>query len=401
MTQLRALILTILLTSAGASAEDWPQFRGPSGQGISSAKDVPIKWSTNENVAWKKDIPGQGWSSPVLVGGKIYLTSAMVEGNAPTSLRTICVDAKSGEILWNKEVFHRGPVQSIKHEKNSYASPTPIVTNDRIYVHVGHLGTAALDLAGNVLWTQTNLSFMSVHGNAGSPILLNGMLIFNCDGARNPFIVALDANSGEVKWKTPRNTPSRALFSFSTPLAIDVDGATQIVSPASGIVAAYEPAHGNEIWRVGYGLGYSVGPRPIYTNGLVLLSSGFDNPVGYAIDPKGANGDVTETKVAWKERKAAPCTPSIVAVGHEAYWVSDNGIAACADAKSGTIHWSHRLGGNFSASPGAAEGRGYFQNETGEGFLVKATKTFELLSGKDLGGRSLASALGMGGGNFF
>src|SRR2546430_7227576 len=233
MTQLRALILTILLTSAGASAEDWPQFRGPSGQGISSAKDVPIKWSTNENVAWKKDIPGQGWSSPVLVGGKIYLTSAMVEGNAPTSLRTICVDAKSGEILWNKEVFHRGPVQSIKHEKNSYASPTPIVTNDRLYVHFGHLGTAALDLQGNVLWTQTNLSFMSVHGNAGSPILLDGMLIFNCDGAKNPFIVALDVKNGQVKWKTPRNSPSRALFSFSTPLAIELNGATQIVSPAS------------------------------------------------------------------------------------------------------------------------------------------------------------------------
>src|SRR5438445_2733682 len=226
MKQIRASILALLLISAPALAEDWPQFRGPTGQGVSTAKNVPIKWSATTNVVWKKEIPGQGWSSPVLLDGKIYLTTALAEGNIPMSLRALCVDPKSGEILWNKEVFHRATVPSIKHDKNSFASPTPIVTSDRLYVHFGHLGTAALDLAGNVLWTQTNLSFMSVHGNAGSPILLSGMLIFNCDGARNPFIVALDANGGEVKWKTPRNTPSRALFSFSTPLAIDVDGAT-------------------------------------------------------------------------------------------------------------------------------------------------------------------------------
>ena len=303
----------------------------------------------------------------------------------------MCLDANSGETLWNKEVFHRAAVPSIKHDKNSFASPTPIVTADRLYVHFGHLGTAALDLQGNILWTQNNLSFMSVHGNAGSPILLDGMLIFNCDGAKNPFIVALDVKNGQVKWKTPRNSPSRALFSFSTPLAIELNGATQIVSPASGIVAAYEPENGKEIWRVDYGLGYSVVPRPVYTNGLVLLSSGFDNPVIYAIDPKGANGDVTATHVAWKERKAAPCTPSIVAVGDEAYWVSDSGIAACADIKIGKIHWSHRLGGNFSASPVAAEGRIYFQNENGVGFVVKAAKDFELISENDLQERSLAS----------
>jgi outer membrane protein assembly factor BamB len=324
----------------------------------------------------------------------------MAEGNIPTSLRALCIDPKSGQILWNKEVFRPAAIASIKHEKNSFASPTPIVTSDRLYVHFGHLGTAALDLEGNIVWTQTELSFFSVHGNAGSPMLLDGMLILNCDGARNPFIVALDAKTGQVRWKTPRNTPSRAMFSFSTPLAIDVDGTTQIVSPASGIVAAYEPKAGKEIWRVGYGPGYSVVPRPIYTNGLLLLSSGFDNPVVYAIDPKGAKGDVTETKVAWKERKAAPCTPSIVAVGDEVYWVSDNGIAACVDAKTGKIHWSHRLGGNFSASPVTAEGRVYFQNETGKGFVVKAGKTFELLSENDLGERSLASYCVMDGAVF-
>ena len=383
--------LIILLMCAALRAEDWPQFRGPTGQGISEAKNLPTKWSASENVIWKKELPAKGWSSPVLMGGKIYLTGALEENGVPISLRAICVDAASGNILWDKEVFHRPAVPSIKHEKNSYASPTPIVTSDRLYVHFGHLGTAALDLAGNILWTQTKLSFMSVHGNAGSPALAKDLLVFNCDGARNPFIVALNAKSGEVKWQTPRNTPIKAMFSFSTPLAIELEGKTQIISPASGLVAAYDPADGREIWRVLYGLGYSVVPRPIYTNGLLLLSSGFDNPVVYAIDPKGAKGNVSDTHVKWRERKSAPATPSIVALGDEAYWVSDGGIAACADVLSGKIHWSHRLGGNFSASPVAAEGRIYFQNESGVGFVVKAGKTFELISENDLEERSLAS----------
>jgi outer membrane protein assembly factor BamB len=387
---LRIIVASFLLADI-AAAEDWPQFRGPTGQGISNAKNVPTKWSASENVLWKKEMPGEGWSSPVLAGGKIYLTSAMLENGIPISLRAVCVDAKSGNILWDKEVFHRPAVPSFKHEKNSYASPTPIVTDDRLYVHFGHLGTAALDLAGNIIWTQTNLSFLSVHGNAGSPILLNNLLIFNCDGAISPFIAAVDTKSGDVKWRTPRKSPIKAMFSFSTPLAIEVQGKTQIISPASGFVGAYEPADGHEIWRVLTGLGYSVVPRPIYTNGLLLLSSGFDNPVVYAIDPTGAKGDVTDTHVRWRERKSAPATPSIVALGEEAYWVSDGGIAVCADVKSGKIHWSHRLGGNFSASPLAAEGRIYFQNESGKGFVVKAGKTFELISENDLEERSLAS----------
>jgi len=400
MRHVATIICATLLLAMAALAEDWPQFRGPTGQGISNAKNLPTKWSASENVAWKKEIPGEGWSSPVLAGGKIYLTSAMLEGNIPVSLRALCIDPNSGDILWNKEVFHRAAVPSIKHDKNSFASPTPIVTSDRLYVHFGHLGTAALDLAGNILWTQTTLSFPSVHGNAGSPALLDQLLIFNCDGARNPFIVALDANSGQVKWRTPRNTPIKAMFSFCTPLAIEVDGRTQIISPTSGLVAAYDPADGREIWRALTGLGYSVVPRPIYTNGLILISSGFDNPVVYAIDPKGAKGDVTATHVKWKERKSAPCTPSILAVGDEVYWVSDGGIAACADTKTGKIHWSHRLGGNFSASPVAAEGRIYFQNETGKGFVVKAGKDFELISENDLEERSLASYCVMDGAIF-
>ena len=376
-----------------AAAADWPQFRGPSGQGVSDAADVPIKWGADKNVAWKVAVPGRGWSSPVLSAGKVYLTTAVQGGGAAAvSLRAICLDAADGKVVWDVEVFRpdRGKASAV-HTKNTPASSTPVVTKDALYVHFGHMGTAKLDLSGKVQWRQTSLVYPPVHGNGGSPALVGDLLVFNCDGASDPFVVALDAGSGEVRWKTPRNTPARSKFSFSTPLAIEVDGRTQIVSAASGFVGGYEPASGKELWRVRYGQGYSVVPRPAYANGMLYVSSGFDAAVLYAIRPSGAKGDATQTHVAWTARKGAPNTPSPLVVGGEVYMIADAGVATCADAKSGAVHWSERLDGNFSASPVFAEGRVYFQNEAGVGYVVKAGKKFELLAENDLGERSLAS----------
>jgi outer membrane protein assembly factor BamB len=176
------------------------------------------------------------------------------------------------------------------HSKNSPASATPVVTADRLYVHFGHMGTAALDLSGKVLWRQTSVTYPPVHGNGGSPVLVGGLLVFNCDGAKDPFVAALDAGSGEVRWKTPRDTPAKSKFSFSTPLVIEVEGRAQLVSAASGFVGGYDPADGRELWRVRYGEGYSVVPRPVYSHGLLFVSSGFDSPVLYAIRPAGRRG---------------------------------------------------------------------------------------------------------------
>jgi outer membrane protein assembly factor BamB len=253
------------------------------------------------------------------------------------------------------------------------------------------MGTAVLDLSGKVLWRQTSIKFPPVHGNGGSPVLAGQLLIFNCDGANSPFLIALDAATGQIKWKTPRNGSAKKNFSFSTPLLIEVDGATQLISPASGFVGAYNPDTGHELWRVRYGDGYSVVPRPVFAQGLIFVSSGFDSPIAYAIKPQGANGDVTDTHIAWTARKAAPCTPSMLVVGEEIYMISDNGIATCSDAKTGKNHWSHRLEGGFSASPVYADGKIYFQNETGVGTVIKAGKTFEQLAENDLGEKSLAS----------
>jgi outer membrane protein assembly factor BamB len=376
-----------------ASETEWPEFRGPTGQGLSAAKDVPVQWNATDNVTWKTEIPGRGWSSPVLSKGRLYLTSAVApENGSDIALHALCIDAADGRILWNTEVFRPDPASAAAmHRKNSPASPTPIAGTDRLYVHFGHMGTAALDYEGKVLWRQTSLSYSPVHGSGGSPLMFGDELIFSADGGKDPFVVALDTASGEVRWKTPRNTRSKKPFSFSTPLAIEVAGKPQVISPGSGFVGAYDPADGRELWRVTYGEGYSVVPRPVFAKGLLFVSSGFDQPVAYAINPEGASGDATSSGVVWTNRKGAPCTPSMLVVGDELYFVSDGGIATCADARTGKVYWTERLGGGFSASPVAAEGRIYFQNESGVGFVLKSGPSFELLAKNDLGEATLAS----------
>ena len=386
--------VVVLCLSAVARARDWPQFRGPDGQGHSEAANVPVRWGPAENVAWSVPVAGRGWSSPVVAGGRVYLTTAVDAGGGKDelSLRALCLDAADGRRLWDVEVLRAGAGKAgAMHQKNSPASSTPLVSGDTLFVHFGHMGTAALDLSGNVRWRQTGITYPPVHGNGSSPALAGDLLVFTCDGASDPFLAALDARTGAPRWKAPRNSPARSKFSFATPLVIDVDGKRQIVSPASGFVGGYDPADGREIWRVRYGEGYSVVPRPVYAHGLLYVSSGFDTATLYAIRPSGARGDVTDSHVAWRIRKGAPLTPSPLVVGDEVYFVSDTGIATCADAKTGTVHWSERLDGNFSASPVYADGKVYFQNEAGAGFVVKAGKAYQLLAENDLGERSLAS----------
>lgn len=385
-------VALLLVTPLAIAADAWPQFRGPGGQGISDARNVPVEWSDTKNVAWKVELPGKGWSSPVLSAGRLYLTAAVGEHSSGATLHALCVDAKDGRIMWNTEVFRPSTEQTTAmHRKNSLASGTPVVTNDRLFVHFGHMGTAALDLNGKVLWRHTDLNYSPVHGNGSSPILVGDAVVFSADGNKDPFIAALDAGSGKLKWKTPRNSPARKQFSFSTPLAITIGTATQIISPASGFVGSYDPKTGSELWRVKYGEGYSVIPRPVFAHGLLFVSSSYDKATLLAIRPEGARADATESHIAWTHAKGVPHSASMIVIGDELYFVSDAGIASCADARTGKNHWSERLGGNFSASPVAAEGRIHFQNETGTGYVVKAAKTFELLGKNELGEPTLAS----------
>lgn len=387
---LACLLMSCFVTAA--FGQDWTEFRGPTGQGIFSKGSLPTEWSDTKNVVWKQPIAGAGWSSPILLAGRIYLTTSVPteDGKKDLSLRAVCLDAKSGKPIWDQEVFRPDAKQVVKiHGKNNHASPTPLTDGKRLYVHFGHLGTAALDLDGKILWKKT-MSYQPVHGAGGSPILTDDAVVFSCDGGNQQFVVALDRATGNELWKTPRKATSERKFAFSTPLLITVGGQAQIISPGAGAVCAYDPKTGNEIWRVRYAEGYSVIPRPVFGHGLLFLSSGYNSPVIYAIRPDG-KGDVTDTHVAWKLLKGAPHTPSLLLVGDELYAVSDNGLASCIDAKTGKPHWQERVEGGYSASPLYADGKVYFQNEAGLGTVVKASKQFEKLADNNLRERTLAS----------
>lgn len=374
-------------------AGEWPEFRGPSGNGVSDARNVPIRWSATEHVAWKTPIPGVGWSSPILSRDRIFLTTAVSQGDGQAiSLRVLCLDLADGHIVWDVEVLRPEPSDAKQiHTKNSLASPTPVIVGDRLFAHFGHMGTVALDRNGKLLWQQTEIDYSPVHGNGGSPLAIGDLLVFSCDAAEDPFVVALDQGTGDVRWRTPRNTPAKQTFSFSTPLSIEIDGEQQIISPGSGFVAGYAPSDGRELWRARYGSGYSVVPRPVFAHRLLFVATGYDRPKLLAIDPVGAAGDVTDSKIVWSLERGAPLTPSPIVVGDELYVVSDNGVATCLDARSGKKYWSERLGGSFSSSPVEAEGRLYFQNEAGVTSVVVASTSFELMSRNDLEERSLAS----------
>jgi len=388
--------LVLMIGSLGtvfAIGEDWPEFRGPEGQGHSKVKGLPVEWSDTKGIAWKQAIPGLGWSSPVVVGGKIFLTTAVPDGNEPAghSLRVLGLEAATGRVLWNVEVFTQDGANAPKiHGKNSHASPTPIVRDGRVWVHFGHQGTACLSDSGDIIWRNRELQYSPVHGNGGTPTLVRDTLVFSCDGADNPFVVALDAKSGAVRWKTPRVSDAPKKFSFATPLAIESEGKTLVISSGSNSVGAFDLGTGEQVWSVRY-QGYSVIPRPVFANGLIYLSTSYDSPSVLAIRP-GGKGDVTDTHVAWTVKKGAPHAPSLLAIDKEIYMVSDRGVATCLDALTGEEIWQERLGGNFSASPLYADGKIYFQNETGETFVVRAARTYELLAKNQLANaRTLAS----------
>lgn len=381
--------IIVLAAVAVSVAADWPQFRGPTGQGIAAVTTLPTEWSPTKNIPWKTPVPGEGWSSPILWKERIYLTTAVAGKNdGNLSLRALCFDAHNGRVLWNTEVITASPVKG--HQKNSHASPTPVTDGERLYVHFGPYGTAALDLRGAVLWRNTNLKYSSVHGNGGSPVLVENALIFSADAADNPAIIALNKANGFLLWRTQRRSDARQKFSFSTPLAIGVSGRSELISPASGAMFAYDPRTGRELWQVRYGGGYSVIPRPVFGHGLVFVSSGFDRPSIYAVRP-GGTGDVTETRVEWSIAKGAPNTPSPLLVEDELYFVSDGGIMSCVDAKTGKQHWQERVGGNHSASPVFGAGKIYVQSEEGAATVLKAGRTFSVLARNDLKERTLAS----------
>jgi outer membrane protein assembly factor BamB len=371
--------------------QDWTQFRGSTGQGVSDEQGLPLQWSESRNVRWKVAIPGSGWSSPAILGDRIWLTTATEEGK---SLRAICVDRNSGALLQNVELFRRKSAWKI-HAKNSYASPTPVLEGDRVYLHFGAMGTACITQSGQIVW-KTQLEYDNgQHGPGGSPVLYENLLILSCDGQDIQFVLALDKLTGKVRWKRFRE----GYQAYTTPLVVRLPEGDQLISPGAFRAIAYEPRTGKEIWQVKYGEGFSNVPRPVFGLGLVFICTGFQQPALLAVRPDG-RGEVTKSHITWTLKRGVPLTPSPLLVGEEIYLISDNGIATCLDARTGKEHWQVRIGGNHSASPVYADGRIYFLSEEGESAVIAPGKQFKALARNELDGEMLAS-MAVSGGSIF
>jgi outer membrane protein assembly factor BamB len=401
--------------AAPEAAEVWPQWRGPEGQGHASlAHDLPVTWSETEHVAWKTPLPGRGWSSPVLDATHAWMTTAIeseateadkaqrlagaknpqpLQVSGPVTMRALCVDRETGRLVHDIELFTAREPQPI-HSLNSYASPSPVLAGGRLFCHFGDYGTACVDTASaHVAWVNHDLRLNHENGPGSTPVVWGDLLIVHCDGSDVQYIVALDQATGRIVWKTPRsgelNDNPDLKKAYGTPLIISLDGREVLLSPAADWVYGYDPATGRELWRVNYGvLGFSVVPRPVTAEGLAFLSTSFMKPEMLAVR-LGDGG--SQPEIVWRQSKGAPTMSSPLVVGEELYVVSDKGIMTCLDIHSGEVHWTSRLGGNFSSSPLFADGRIYVGNRDGATFVIKPGKAYELLATNQLDGRIFAT----------
>lgn len=367
----------------------WLQFRGTIGDGVTQVVELPTSWSATENIGWRCELPGEGWSSPVVQDDRIYLTAAIELGSGERELALLVVDAKSGQQVSRTKIFTEPAASPKIHGKNSHASPTPILAGDRLFLHFGHQGTACVKLNGEIVWSNDKLSYPPVHGNGGSPVLVGKALIFSQDGAEQAKVVALNADTGDSLWETTREVDASKKFSFCTPLVLERAGKSQVILPGSNVVQALDAATGKEIWRVRYD-GYSVIPRPIVSAGLIMVCTGYNRPSLLAIKPDG-QGDVTDSHIAWQVQTNVPHTPSLSTLDGLLFMVSDNGIASCLSAQTGEEIWKERIGGNFSASPLLSGDKLYLLSEEGDTTIVRASRKFEKLAKNALGDRTLAS----------
>jgi outer membrane protein assembly factor BamB len=363
-------------------AGSWPQFRGPDGQGNSPARGLPLTWSEKENVAWKVSVPGSGWSSPVVEGDQLWLTYGEGEGR---SLHALCVSASTGKTIRDVEVFT--PPEGFKiHRINSYASPTPILEDDQVYVHFGPYGTACLTTAGETVWS-VDLPHVTGYGPSSSPVLYKDLLIVTCHGTDVRYLVALDKKTGKERWRAGHE----GRCSESTPLVISTADGDQLVCNFAERVVSIDPSTGNVLWTVEQGDNFAQIPRPVFGHGMVYVSGGYYGPIVQAIRPEG-RGDISKSRVAWSLKDSSvPLNPSPVLVGDEFIMVNDAGIASCLDAHTGKLHWRERLGGGFYASPLAADGRIYFFDTTGVTTVIRSGPKFEVLATNKVDEKIMAS----------
>jgi outer membrane protein assembly factor BamB len=372
-----------LIPAAGDGARYWPRWRGPTGQGLAAGR-YPDGWSATEKLLWRSAVPGNGNSSPIVWGDRIYLTTAYSGGRR---VSVLAFRRSDGSALW--ETFVPGGGTSNAHGKNGYASATPVTDGERIYAYFGHRGLVAVDLEGKLVWHRALGSINASHGTAGSPLLYRDRVIVYQDHYNGSFIAAIDARTGAVVWRHGRD----ANVGWGTPVAVRVGDRDEIIVNGQSRVRAYDPADGTELWHCA-GSTYEVIPTPVVGHGLVFCASGRAGPT-LAIRP-GGRGDVRRTHLAWSSPRGSPFVPSPVLYGGHLYMVNDmSGIVTCLEATTGRPAWQGRLGlmysEGFSASPVAVDGKVFFTNDEGETFVLRAGPAFEVLRVNRLGERVLAS----------
>lgn len=377
---------------AAAAEENWPQFRGPRGDGMSAAVGLPTEWSETKNIQWKTPLHDRGWSSPVVWGEQIWVTAAPEDGSKNFA---ICVDKNTGKVLHDIHLWDVEKPSPLGNALNGYASCTPAIEAGRVYIHFGSYGTACIDTAsGKVVWQRRDLPCEHFRGPGSSPIIFENLLIFHMDGYDFHYIVALDKATGKTVWKTDRNieygtTNGDFMKGFATPVVIEAAGKTQLVSPSSKATISYDPRTGSEYWRVTYS-SHSGAAMPLFGHGLLYLNTGFGKADLLAVRPDG-EGDVTKTHVVWASRKAIGSKPSQLLVDDLIFNVHDGGVASCLEAQSGKELWSKRLGRAFSASPLYADGKVYFFDEDGLATVVKAAAEYVEIAQNQLDDGFMAS----------
>lgn len=416
---LLALLAVISLVNgvqAVCADDSWNQFRGPTGQGHAVQANLPVEFSEQKNVAWKQVVPGEGHSSPVTIDNRIWLTTAVqskltaeeekeklsklknsrgLKLAGKLSLRAICFDTESGAKLHDVELFTVDDPEP-KHQLNSYASPTSVIEDGRLYCHFGTYGTAALNaITGEVIWKDDDLHCDHQNGPGSSPILWNGLLLIHFDGIDEQYIAAINAKDGSTVWQKKRTSPMSSTVEFRkaycTPVIVEHDGQPVLISPAADWVYAYNPANGEQLWRAHYGqLGFSTVPRPVVGHGMVYICTSYMKSRLLAIRYDG-KGDVTKSHIAWQSDSNVPQKPSLLLVDDNLFMVSDKGIASCVDAKTGKQHWRERINGKFSASPLLANGKIYFFNQDGETTVVAASSIFKKIAVNELEAGFMAS----------
>ena len=395
--------LALMANSVAFAEEQWWQFRGPQGNGHTLSEDLPLKWNEETNVVWKVPIHDRGWSSPVVWDNQVWLTTATRKGS---ELYALCVRKDTGKLLHDLKLFEVKDAMAIT-SANTYATPTPVIEEGRVYLHYGTYGTACLDPeTGKVLWERRDLNcdHEKGAGPASSPTLVGDYFVVHVDGRDHQYVIALNKKDGTTAWKTDRSldyseVPVHHRKAYGMPILIPrgEDG-EQLVGVGGRGVFAYDPRTGRELWKMRH-RGWSIAPRPVHGHGLVFAIIDRDDPELWAIRPDGS-GDVTETHIAWREDKRMPPRASPLLVGDLLFLVNRNGIATCLEAKTGTEIWQERLKGNYSASPIAAKGRIYFFSEEGLCTVIRPSRKFEILASNALADEPLMATPAVSGASF-